>query len=67
MRIKRACGVYQPISKQTVKALTTPSILDEVNESDWSVTSFDPTSREVCVDLKNKYHVIHLTFTLPSF
>jgi len=66
IKASRSCGVYHNISKRTVLAMTTPSILDEVDENAWSITSFDPDTGVVCIDLQNAATLMHLTFTLPS-
>lgn len=66
IKSRRACSEFQRISKRTVLAMVTPSILDEVSEDDWTITSFDPDTRMVCVDLQNEAKLIHLSFTLPS-
>jgi len=66
MKVPRmACGVYKNISKQTVLTMTTPSILDNVAKTSWSIVSFDPDSRIVCIDLRNNSNILHLSFTLP--
>lgn len=68
MRIKskRACFNYQKISKQTLLVMISPSILDKVSKSQWSITSFDPNTRTVCVKLDNGFKLQHISFILPT-
>jgi hypothetical protein len=58
------CGTFHSISKRTVVAMTTPSMLDTVDEEIWGITAFNPETRFVCVDLNNGKRIVHLVFTL---
>lgn len=61
-----ACQGFNKISKKTVVAMTTPSILDSIEEDDWTITSFDQNTGQVCIDLQNNFQTLHLIFTLPN-
>jgi len=63
---KNACSHFNNISKTSVKIMTSPGILDDIPLAQWQVTSFDPLTRQVCVDYDNGYQIIHLSFVLPS-
>jgi transposase-like protein len=39
----------------------------ERTKSPWSVRSFDPSSREVCVEIKNPYATTNFSYTIPSY
>ena len=43
------------------------SILESLDPSEWSVTSFDPSEREVCVTIRNSTGLRYLVFTLPFY
>lgn len=45
---------------------TTPDIfLDKLKNNEWSITSFDPATRVVCINLQNGVTTINLSVTLP--
>lgn len=78
----QACSFPPNISKATVKAmLNTPQsfgvddpqsesgtlkLLNELDDSQWEIVSFNPQTREVCIDIVNNAGLtIHLSVTLP--
>jgi hypothetical protein len=52
-------GIWLPVE------LNSPRKLLLYNESNWVITSFDPSSRLVCLDLYNPTGIRHLTITIP--
>jgi hypothetical protein len=39
----------------------------ERTRSQWSVRSFDPASREVCIEIRNPYVATNFSYTVPSY
>ncbi len=79
----QACSLPPSISKATVKAmLNTPhsygvddpqsqssalQLLNELDDSQWEIVSFDPKTRVVCIDIVNNVGLlIHLPIVLPK-
>lgn len=73
MRIisRTACVNLQRIGKSTVTAMLTPgspefNLLNNLNESQWDVMSFNPQNREVCIVLYNPAGNKLISITLPN-
>ena len=39
----------------------------EGTRNPWSVRSFDPSSREVCIEIRNPYATTNFAYTVPSY
>lgn len=68
---RRKCVSQERISKSTVLAMLSESTQRDfyasLDDDQWSITSFNSTTREVCIDLKNNNgRVNKLAVTLPS-
>lgn len=66
-----ACASPPSISKKTVLAMFeaetgTRIWLDSLSDNQWTITSFDPDSRVVCIDLLSDSGIEHhVALTLP--
>jgi hypothetical protein len=54
------------VSKDSVKS-ERRHFLDKVPLDDWTITSFDPKTRQVCIDLETENGRRHFSITLPIF
>lgn len=68
---KRACLNFQRISKPTVIAMLTPespeyNFLNNLEDSQWEVMSFNPYIREVCIVLYNPAGNKLISVKLPN-
>ncbi len=69
---RTACTGTEVMAQATLLALMAESgpavsILESLEPSEWSVTSFDPSEREVCVTIQNNTGLRYLVFTLPFY
>jgi hypothetical protein len=56
--------LYVPRSQ--VKTAAPNSILDTLQSNEWEVTSFNPKSRVVCIDIVTDIGRRHISVTLPA-
>ena len=67
---RRACQKQQRLSKPTLLAMllegsSTRTFFENLNDDEWSIVSFDPSKREVCVEIYQKGQTKTLSVTLP--
>lgn len=68
---RRKCSSNERISKKTVIAMLAEGSkqrewLESIDESQWTVTSFNSNQREVCVEVQTDSRVNRVTFKLPE-
>ena len=68
---KNACTKQTRISKNTVVAsfeinTDTRDFLDSLSDDQWQITSFDETTRIVCIVLLTNSGMNHISLTLPA-
>lgn len=69
---KRACSGKTTISQAAVKAYLTDGSrtkrwLEQLEDDQWTVTSYDPITREVCMEIVTEQGLLRpLSITLPE-
>lgn len=58
--------LYTRPSNEQYSQNKTRAYFEKLNLNDWSITSFDSTTRIVCVEIKNKYGNKNLSIKLPE-
>ncbi len=67
---RRACRKEQPLRKETLLAMIEPlrdtyEFFLSIPDADWSIDSFNPRKREVCVNITQKGQIKKMSVTLP--
>ena len=44
----------------------TRAYFEKLNINSWSIRSFDPNSKQVCIEIKNKSGLVNLSIKLPE-
>ncbi len=69
---RTACTGNEQMAQATLLSLMqnsgqSASVLESLDPSEWSITSFDPFTREVCVTVHNRVGLRYLVFTIPFY
>lgn len=66
----QACLALARLSKSTFLSYLegpTKEYYLSLDEDSWSIVSFDPISREVCVDVTSKFNIVRLSTTISPY
>ena len=54
------------VPRSQVRTNAIPCVLDNIPQDSWTITSFDPSTRVVCIDIRTSSGIRHLSITLPT-
>lgn len=62
---KENSNIYGTKDDEKYSRNKTRAYFEKLNNNSWDITSFDPETRKVCINIRNKGTRINMSVTLP--